>query len=197
MGHPGTIETLPLDQTNPESIDALAKEVEKKYGRLDALVNNAAIATPSASLSASDSLQECFKTNATGPYLLLVALWPLLLRSPTTPRIINVSSGGGSIQLVGSMPGWPYGPWPYPYFMSKAALNMLSGAWIASHREDNFKLFTYCPGFTESNLGPYNTAEKGAKPTVEGARPMVALLKGEKDEEHGQFLNSEGGHHPW
>lgn len=46
-------------------------------------------------------------------------------------------------------------------------------------------------------MGKRNKAEFGAKPTVEGARPMVPILNGDKDSDHGEFLNSEGGKHPW
>jgi len=81
-----------------------------------------------------------------------------------------------------------------------------------------WKVFCFCPGFTESNLGPrvclghfvasladvgqrlltnaQNKPEHGAKPTSEGAKPMVAILEGERDEECGGFLKAEGGW-PW
>lgn len=169
---------------------------------LDALVNNAAIATFPPSTPLQSQLTSAFLSNATGPAILLTALWPLLLRTPHPPaRIINHSSGAGSNGVVLGMAAWDFPPVPLPYFMSKAALNMLSSAWILDHREEEaegkFKLFTYCPGFTESNLGEHNKVAKGAKPTVEGARPMVSLLDGERDGEHGAYVNHEGGRHPW
>lgn len=123
---------------------------------------------------------------------------PLLQKSTGTPRIINVSSGAGSLGLtLGPKGGRGYVS--IPYMTSKAALNMLSAVEIIMFRqkEINVKVFTYSPGFCVSNLSEFNKAENGAKPTEEGAQPMVAILNGDKDEEHGTNLNSEGGHHPW
>jgi hypothetical protein len=57
-----------------------------------------------------------------------------------------------------------------------------------------WKVFNFCPGFTESNLSPRNRVEQGAKPTSEGAKPM--LLAGERDAEHGGYLNADG-QWPW
>jgi NAD(P)-dependent dehydrogenase (short-subunit alcohol dehydrogenase family) len=162
------------------------------------LVNNAAVGSFSIKdMPLSERMQESFKTNVTGPALMLEAFWPLLMKSETTPRIINVSSGAGSMGSVLKMPAWQFGEVPIPYFTSKAGLNMVSCSWILGHREENYKLFTYCPGFTESNIGPHNNAASGAQPTVDGTKPMVAILNGEKDAEHGGFLNHQGGQHPW
>ena len=55
-----------------------------------------------------------------------------------------------------------------------------------------FKVFSYCPGFTISDLSPHNIEANGAQPTSEGARPMLAILKGERDAEHGGFLHGSG-----
>ena len=91
------------------------------------------------------------------------------------------------------------GPLAIPYKASKAALNMVGAVEIAKFRQagEDIKLFTYCPGFCVSNLGPYNKLENGAKPTEDGARPIVDILNGKRDAEHGCNLNSEGGQHPW
>ncbi len=165
--------------------------------RLDALVNNAAIGDFPEGISLSDRMQESYRTNVTGPLLMLEAFWPLLMKSQTTPRVINHSSGAGSLTVVNNMQDWPHGEVPIPYFCSKAGLNMVSASWILAHKKDDYKLFTYCPGFTESNLGPHNNQASGAQPVEKGARPMVAILNGDKDAEHGKFLNHQGGQHPW
>ena len=83
------------------------------------------------------------------------------------------------------------------YQVSKAALNMLSACQAMEYGEQGWKVFTYAPGHTVSNLGPYNKAEYGAKPTADGARPMVGMLNGDRDAEHACFLDSQGGQHPW
>jgi NAD(P)-dependent dehydrogenase (short-subunit alcohol dehydrogenase family) len=123
---------------------------------------------------------------------------PLLRKSAGTPRIENIDSGAGSIGLTLD-PNIKGGPLTIPYKASKAALNMVGAVEVAKFREagENVKLFTYCPGFCVSNLGPYNKLVHGAKPTEVGVRPVVVILNGEKDAEHGCCLNSEGGQHPW
>ena len=82
------------------------------------------------------------------------------------------------------------------YRTSKAALNMITACQAVHYGELGFKVFAFCPGFTVSNLGPMNNAENGAKPTSEGAAPIVKLLNGERDAEHGGFLHATG-QYPW
>ena len=122
-----------------------------------------------------------------------------LLRKCTggTPRIINVSSGAGIIakRLDPSSP--TYSIKGEPYRASKSALNMLNACQAVEYGGDGFKVFAYCPGFTVSNLGPHNRAENGAKPTSEGTAPMVRILNGERDAEHGMFLNLDGLYDTW
>ena len=58
-------------------------------------------------------------------------------------------------------------------------------------------MFTYNPGWTESNLGPNNKVSKGAKSTVDGTRPMVAMLEGERDEFAGKNVSFDWSELPW
>jgi hypothetical protein len=58
------------------------------------------------------------------------------------------------------------------------------------------KTFVFCPGFTESDLNPMATVEKGAKPVAEGARPIVEIIEGKRDGEEGKFL-IDGGVAEW
>ncbi|QIW99258.1 hypothetical protein AMS68_004776 [Peltaster fructicola] len=191
---PGTVELLQLDVTDEASINAAAKTVESKHGRLDALVNNAAIALPSGSIA--EQMAICFKTNATGPLLVVDAFAPLLKKAHGTPRIVNISTGQGSItkRLDPTAPGYKIKG--VQYRASKAALNMVTACQVAEFGDEGFKIFSFCPGFTQSNLGPHNNAENGAKPTSEGAAPIVTILKGERDSEHAHFLHNTG-QYPW
>jgi hypothetical protein len=75
---------------------------------------------------------------------------------------------------------------------------MVTACQAYEYAEQGWKLFNFCPGFTVSNLSPMNTAEQGAKPTSEGARPMLAILRGERDAESGGLLNgTEARTWPW
>jgi len=157
-------------------------------------VNNAGIGSPPGSLA--QQMSQIFQTNATGPLLMVEAFAPLLKKSIGTPRIINVSSTVGSItrRLDPTLTGYNFSG--VPYRASKAALNMITACQAVEYGELGFKVFAYDPGNTVSNLGPYGKLELGAKPTSEGAAPIVKILNGERDEEHGKFLHG-AGQHPW
>ncbi len=161
-------------------------------------MNNAAQAVAAPGTSLFDHMQQCFAANVSGPAFMIETFLPLLQKSTMTPRIINVGSGAGSVDITLD-PNHRGGPLHIPYKTSKAALNMLSSTEVAKFRVEqvNVKVFTYCPGFCVSNLSTMNKLENGAKPTEEGTRPLVAIVNGEKDSEHGGYLNSEGGQHPW
>lgn len=75
---------------------------------------------------------------------------------------------------------------------------MITACQAFEYSELGWKCFNFCPGHTVSNLGPFNKAEFGAKPTAEGARPMLAILAGERDAENAGFLNGlPEGKWPW
>ena len=127
---------------------------------------------------------------------MLESFAPLLKKSNGTPRVVNVSSGGGSItKRLDPTSTW-YNIKSVQYRSSKAALNMVTACQVVEYGGLGFKVFAYCPGFTVSNLGPRNNAENGAKPTSEGAAPTVKILNGERDAEHGGFLHATG-QYPW
>ena len=58
------------------------------------------------------------------------------------------------------------------------------------------KVFAYDPGFTQSNLGPQNKAENGARPAAESVMPLIDVLEGKRDDEVGRFLHNTGVY-PW
>lgn len=138
-----------------------------------------------------------FQTNATGPLLLGRSFMPLLRKSVGTPRIINVSSGAGSLsKRVTNGADYAFGIAGLPYSASKAAMNLITATQAKIYGEEGVKVFAYTPGFCVSNLGPHNNEENGAQPAGEGAAPMVSILSGGRDDEHGCFLSS-SGQYPW
>lgn len=162
--------------------------------RLDALVNNAAIGSSPGDLA--HSMAETFRTNATGPILMVEAFAALLQKAHGIARVVNVTSGAGSITSRLNPSSLGANIKAPEYRTSKAALNMVSAVQMAEYGGDKFKVFLFCPGFTANNLSPMNKEEHGAKPTSAGARPMVGILKGERDKEAGGILH-EAGQYPW
>ncbi len=159
--------------------------------RLDALVSNAAQGWSEDSLA--QQMADKFAINATGPLLMVEAFGPLLRKSTQTPRVINVSSGAGSLtKRKENDANYGYGIRGLPYSASKAALNLITISQSKIYGEEGFKVFAYTPGFCVSNLGPHNNPENGAMPAADGAAPMVKILAGERDDEHGCFLSASG-----
>ncbi|ROV90508.1 hypothetical protein VMCG_09806 [Cytospora schulzeri] len=195
-GLPGTVELLSIDIASKDSILAAAKKVEGEHGRIDAVVNNAAIAVSTGSLF--EQLDLAFRTNATGPAFLVEVFEPLLKKSiAPTPRIVNVTSGAGSINIRLDSNHPLYGQKVVPYRASKVALNMVTACQAVEYGPLGWKVFCYNPGFTVSNLSEMNRAENGAKPTSEGAKPIVDMVDGKRDEDHGRFCNCDGSYCPW
>jgi NAD(P)-dependent dehydrogenase (short-subunit alcohol dehydrogenase family) len=97
-GHPEPeVLTIKTDVSVPESVDALAKEIDEKFGSLDVVINNAAF-MKIASIAESDPADwlQTLSANVFGPYLVARALAPLLLKSETK-TIINVASVGAHL----------------------------------------------------------------------------------------------------
>ncbi|KAF3009711.1 hypothetical protein E8E13_008889 [Curvularia kusanoi] len=192
---PGSIELLQIDVSDETSIATAARTVEHTHGYLDALVNNAAIGYGDTSDTMFNRLNTVFRTNAAGAYATVEAFEHLLRKSPTL-RIVNVTSGAGSLSRCLDA-RTPYYKHREPqYRVSKAAMNMVAACQVAEFHDQGWKVFLYSPGFCESNLGPQNKLVNGAMPASEGARPMVAMLNGERDDEAGLFLHY-GGVYPW
>ena len=192
---PGTVELVTIDTSKDDTINAAAENVEKKHGKLDVLVNNAAVAIVEGSLR--EQMNTAFDVNATGALVISQAFLPLLKKSSSNPRIVMVSSGAGSIDLrinsEKSMTRKMFMPW---YRASKAAMNMIAMDLGVMNEDDKIKVFTYCPGFTASNLSDFNTTENGAKPTSEGTTPLVDIIEGKRDAEEKKFLMI-GGTYNW
>ena len=117
-----------LDVSDDDSVRAAAEWITQRFGRCDALVNNAAILYDTGARAESADLaviHEAMETNLFGAWRTTLALLPLLRRS-ARGRIVNVSSEGGSLASMGA--GTP------AYQVSKAALNALTRTLAAELR---------------------------------------------------------------
>src|SRR6266508_1501572 len=116
----GTVLVRPLDVLELGSMVAIADELSTSFGRLDVLVNNAAIHYDTWQRPSTADLQivdEAWATNVMGPWRAALAFLPLL-RTSGHGRIVNVSSEAGSLASMAN--GTP------AYSVSKAALNALT-----------------------------------------------------------------------
>ena len=196
-GLSGSVELLHLDVCDDATIYAAADYVSRTHGRLDVLVNNAAVGGryTNEPHHLRAELREAFDTNATGPAV-IVAAFEHLLAKAQKPRIVNIASGAGSIgrRLDPTTPH--YKASVVPYRASKAALNMITACQHVEYSPRGWKVFLYNPGFTVSAATPDNTLEKGAKPAEEAVLPVVDIIEGRRDGDEGKLLHATGSY-PW
>ena len=165
-------QVVALDVTSDESIKAAAEKISADYGRLDILVNNAGIALDSASPSQLplETLRRTYETNVFGAFAVTNALLPLLRKS-ASGRIVNVSSGLGSL-TQNSDPAWDYAQVNlFAYNSSKAALNMLTITLAKELHETGIKVNSADPGYTATDLNGHS----GHQTVAEGAEAAVRL----------------------
>lgn len=190
----GSVEMLLLDVTQDDSIESAATRVQQDHGRLDILVNNAAVVPLTQTLR--EQMRLAFDTNATGPLIMASAFAPLLKESKASPRIVNITSGAGSIACRLDRKSPTYNLQGYQYRASKAALNMITACQFVEYEPAGIKVFLYDPGFTQSNLGPHNKVENGARLPSESVMPLIDVLEGGRDQDSGKLLHNTGVY-PW
>jgi NAD(P)-dependent dehydrogenase (short-subunit alcohol dehydrogenase family) len=160
-----------LDVTDPGTIAPLAGRLKEKFGRLDILVNNAAIAHPldiPPSATPLKTIREVFDTNFFGVIAVTQALLPLLRQGPSG-RIVNVSSGLGSLTRL-SDPSWEFsGTNPLGYNASKTALNAFTVSLATELRDSPIKVNSADPDWVRTDMGGPNathSVEEGADTPV-------------------------------
>jgi NAD(P)-dependent dehydrogenase (short-subunit alcohol dehydrogenase family) len=195
---------LQLDVTDQASIASTADRIRKEFGRLDVLVNNAGISNtgkpgkPLAeivkagrpSVAALDEVRTIFETNVFGVIAVTQAMLPLLRKAPAA-RIVNVSSGTGSLTR-NSDPANPRRGMFGAYSWSKTALNAVTIAFAAELESDGIKVNAACPGFTATDLNNF----EGTRTVQQAAREPVRLALLDANGPTGTYSN-EDGPLPW
>ena len=202
---PGAI-ALQLDVTDRASITAAVECVRKEFGRLDLLVQNAAISnTRMGSLSLQeyarisrasnaplDEVRTVWETNVFGVLAVYQAMLPLLHES-WDARIVNVSSAVGSL-TANADPAYPYHQMFGPvYPASKAALNAITLAMMVELESTGIKINLVSPGFTRTNLNGY----AGTQSVEDGSREVVRVALLGPDGQTGTFTRWENKTIPW
>ena len=187
----GDVHPIALDVTDPATVRAAAAHVEEHFGRLDVLVNNAGIAGARAQTPSTadlDTIRTVFDTNVFGVMTVTNAMLPLLRRSPA-PRIVNVSSGVGSLAAM-SDPDSPLARMPpsAAYVPSKTTLNSLTVQYAKELRMDGILINAADPGYCATDLNN-NT---GYRTAAQGAAIAVRLATLGSDGPTGGFFNDDG-----
>jgi len=184
-----------LDVTDEAGISAAVTQIESGYGRLDVLVNNAGISQdggPSSALTLElGSLRRTYETNVFGVFSVTKAFVPLLQHSEAG-RIVNLSSGLGSL-TQNSDPNWEFAHVkPLAYNSSKAALNMLTVIFAAELKDMGVKVNAADPGYTATDLNQH----RGTRTAQQAATIAVHLATLPDDGSTGGYFD-ENGPVPW
>jgi len=170
---------LHLDTSSAESIQTFVESVVRREGRIDGLINNAAILlnpkTPVLDMAASDLLST-LEVDLLGPIRLCQLIVPHMLKQGYG-RIVNVSSGLGAISDMSD--GYA------AYRMAKLALNGFTRILAAELRPGSpVKVNSLCPGWVRTDMGG---AEANRDP-VEPAREIADLVSLSADGPTGGFF---------
>lgn len=183
---------LRLDVTDQTTLERAASDIEREFGKLDVLVNNAGIfdksefATPPSQLEV-ETLKRIFETNFFGAFAVTKAMLPLV-RKAETGRVVNVSSGLGSL-AVNSDPGWEFGQLNLlAYCASKTALNQMTVQFAKELRDTAIKVNSADPGYTATDLNNH----QGTRTVEQGATVIVRLATLPDDGASGGFFDENG-----
>ncbi len=169
----GKAEAVELDMERPETFQAAREMIERKFGKLDVLVNNAGIGIDigkKPSTVGMELVRKTFEVNVFGLVELTQTLLPLLLKSEGG-RIVNLSSILGSLTMNADVEA-PLGEWrSFGYNGSKAAVNMFTATLAYELRDTKVKVNSAHPGWVKTELGG-----EGAQMEIEdGAKTSVRL----------------------
>ncbi|KZV99378.1 putative carbonyl reductase [Exidia glandulosa HHB12029] len=198
----GTGAVVEIDVSNDASVDAAAAEVERSYGRVDVLVNNAGVV--SADPSPRNNLRAVLDVNVTGALSATEAFLPLLRKCASrAPRLVFVSSSLGSIAHAADPESKYYRPQFTQYRASKAALNMIMVQYwvqLQLERADGLRWIVHGadPGLTATNLtgNAASLAARGAVAPEVGGERIAAVVRGDRDADVGRVCG-EYGVSPW
>lgn len=175
--------SVELDVADPQSVKRAVADIERAYGPVDILINNAAILidgpggfASSAFDMTDDTLRCTFETNVLGPARLIQATVPGM-RKRRFGRVVNISSRAGQLSHMGA--GYP------AYRMSKAALNALTRTVAAEVSEPNVLINAVCPGWCQTDMG----GDGADRSPAEGARTAVWLATRDETSVTGCFFH--------
>jgi NAD(P)-dependent dehydrogenase (short-subunit alcohol dehydrogenase family) len=183
-----------LDVTDDATIMTAAARIDAVRGKLDILVNNAGIAGGSRAKPSEMELRivkEIYETNVFGVIAVTQAMLPLLRKSDAG-RIVNVSSGLGSLTTMTDPASSSAAYLILGYNTSKSALNAVTVQFALELKDTPIKVNSVCPGYTATDLNNF----AGPRTPEQGARIAVEMSLIGADGPTGGYFN-DAGRVPW
>ena len=183
-------QVIQLDVADQASIDASVQAVSAQVNGLDVLINNAGI-NPGTDRERTfgkldaEAMLHVLHVNSVAPIMVAQA-YAGLLRAGNNSRLVNVSSGAGSLERQANGCG-------YTYNASKSALNMFTRCLAGTFASDNITVITLNPGWVKTDMGGPN-ANLEPEQSISG---ITKLVDGLTMADNGQFFNWDGERLPW
>ncbi|MDB5089185.1 MAG: NAD(P)-dependent dehydrogenase, short-chain alcohol dehydrogenase family [Mucilaginibacter sp.] len=193
------VEAVKIDVSDAQSVKEARKIIGGKTDSLDVLINNAGISggfPQSPSTTSIETVREVFDTNFFGAIQVTNAFMDLLKKSDT-PRIVNVTSGLGSLTLHND-PSWKfYNYKSAAYGPSKTALNAYTITLAFELKDTAFKVNVVDPGYTATDFNRHS----GPRNVADAAKDIVKFAILDENGPTGKFFsidnNPETGDSPW
>ena len=191
MIHHEQISLAQLDVNSDESVEGCAAIFRDLTGSIDVLINNAGLFPEEGNETLAEMtpqhFRDAFETNVLGPFRMARAFLPML-EAAENPRIVNISSGAGSIA---EKEDHSY----YAYSTSKAALNMLTRAIAAELKPKGICVVAMSPGWVKTEMGGPNALIT----PEESAAAIAKTIAGLKLEQTSTFMGRDGNtkDYPW
>ena len=190
---PKRLHIIPLEVCSSESVQSAANQVAETTDRIDLLINNAGVSSPTTARALREPLdfsemQRLMDTNSLGPLRVVEAFLPLTDRSEMK-RLCFISSEAGSISRT-KRTGW------YGYCMSKTALNMAVKLIFNQLRPEGYTFRLYHPGWMRT----YMSGEKNLNATFEpeeAALKAVGVFLRKRNEDRLVLVDYQGHTWPW
>jgi len=191
--HRDLLTVVPVEVTDVASITAAVTQIHEHVEALDVLINNAAINSNDVFIDGPDGQQlldasrplEVLRVNAVAPIVVAQACMALL-RAGVNPRVVNISSGAGSLAQK-SQGG------DYSYAVSKTALNMFTRTFAFNAKADGITAIMIDPGWVKTDMGGPNARLEPA----ESASGLLKVIDGLTPQDAGRFLRYDGSEVAW
>ena len=187
--HPGRLHVLPLDVADPKAHAVLARELELlddgEASRLDLLINNAGVLHSGERFGrvSAAHLEDSFRINAMGPFLLTQALSEKLADGG---KVANITSELGSIAGLSRF-GTP------SYNISKAALNMAGALLAKALAERRIAVAMLHPGWAQTDMG----VDSASLPVADSVQGLLRVMDGLKLAQSGGYFDWQGRTLDW
>jgi 3-oxoacyl-[acyl-carrier protein] reductase len=139
----GRADAASCDVSDYAAFDSVVSETESRFGRVDALINNAGVIEPIASIADSDPAEWArnVQINLVGAFNPIRALLPRMIKAGGG-TVVNVSSGAA----IRPLEGWS------AYCSAKAGLAMLTQAIMVENPANGIRVFGFQPGTTDTDM---------------------------------------------